>query len=60
MISDKIEKVEMHLHKSPLCPSHYDVDVRLLALHDAGDDDDDDDDVDDDMMMMMVMMVMMM
>ena len=27
----------MHLHKSTLCPSHYDVDVRLLSLHDDGD-----------------------
>ena len=41
VISDKIEKVEMHLHECTLCPSHYDVDVRLLSLHDGGDDDDD-------------------
>ena len=47
--------METHLHKSTLCPSHYDVDVRLLSLHDGDDDDgddyddggDDDDDEDD-------------
>ena len=38
VISDKIEKVETHLHESPLCPSHYDVDVRLLSLHNGDDD----------------------
>ena len=47
VISDKIEKVEMHLHECTLCPSHYDVDVRLLSLHDGNDDDDGDDDDDD-------------
>ena len=51
VISDKIEKVETHLHESTLCPSHYDVDVRLLSLHNGDDDDGDhydDDDGDDD------------
>ena len=48
--------METPLHECTLCPSHYDVDVRLLSLHrgddddgddDGGDDDDDEDDGDD-------------